>query len=92
MHKGSRFVEQIAETAGPSTTLRSGRDDNSSCAINLSSRPERTRISCHAAPDIAACAAFRKESRMKLANATGLDQEIRGSVVEGPAVSIFLFS
>jgi len=29
MCKGSRFVEQIAETAGPSTALRSGRDDNS---------------------------------------------------------------
>ena len=27
-------------TADPSTTLRSGRDDNSSCAISLSSRPE----------------------------------------------------
>ena len=35
----------------------------------LSSRPKRTRISCHAALDMAACAAFRKESRMKFANA-----------------------
>jgi hypothetical protein len=31
----------------------------------LSSRPERTRISYCAAPANAACAAFRKESRMK---------------------------
>ncbi len=36
----------------------------------LSSRPERTRISCHAALDKTACAALRKESRMKFANAT----------------------
>src|ERR1700730_14203002 len=33
-------------------------------------RPERTRISCHAVLDTATCAAFSKESRMKLANAT----------------------
>jgi hypothetical protein len=36
----------------------------------LSSRPERTRISCRAALETIACAAFSKESRMKLANAT----------------------
>jgi hypothetical protein len=30
----------------------------------LSSRPERTRISCHAALDKTACALFRKEGRM----------------------------
>ncbi len=41
----------------------------------LSSRPERTRISCHAVPDVAACAAFRKESRMNFANATNLDRK-----------------
>jgi hypothetical protein len=38
--------------------------------LPLSSRPERTRISCCAAVDRSACAAFRKESRMKFANAT----------------------
>ena len=38
-------------------------------------RPERTRISCHAALDMAACAAFRKESRMKFANATKFDRK-----------------
>jgi hypothetical protein len=43
--------------------------------LTLSSRPERTRISCHAALDIAACAAFRKESRMKFASATNLDRK-----------------
>src|SRR5580698_4572934 len=36
----------------------------------LSSRPERTRISCHAALDKTACAPFRKEGRMKCDNAT----------------------
>jgi hypothetical protein len=41
----------------------------------LSFRPERTRISCHAALDRAACAAFRKESRMKFADATNLDRK-----------------
>jgi hypothetical protein len=35
----------------------------------LSSRPKRTRISCHAALDMAACAPFRKEGRMKCINA-----------------------
>jgi hypothetical protein len=60
------------KTAGLSTPLLSGRDDNSSSAINLSSRPERTRISCHAALDKAACAPFLKERRMMFANATNI--------------------
>jgi hypothetical protein len=41
----------------------------------LSSRPERTRISCRAALDMATCAAFVKESRMKIANATKLNRK-----------------
>jgi hypothetical protein len=32
-----------------------------------------TRISCRAALEMAPCAAFRKESRIELANATNLD-------------------
>jgi hypothetical protein len=44
-------------------------------ATELSSRPERTRISCHAAMDMAACAAFVKESRMEIANATKLNKK-----------------
>jgi hypothetical protein len=36
----------------------------------LSSRPERTRISCYCALDRAACAPFREERRIKFANAT----------------------
>jgi hypothetical protein len=72
------------KTADLSTTLRSGRDDNSvatkspsfpgntdSCLqTELSSRPERTRISCHATLDKAACAPFFKERRMMFVNAT----------------------
>jgi hypothetical protein len=40
----------------------------------LSSRP-RTRISCHAALETPACAAFSKESRMKSANATNTNRK-----------------
>jgi hypothetical protein len=39
-------------------------------SIELSSRPERTRISRHAALDAAACAPFLKERRMMFANVT----------------------
>jgi hypothetical protein len=45
----------------------------------LSSRPERTRISCCAAVDKAACAAFRKESRMKLAEPTKFNRKSGGA-------------
>jgi hypothetical protein len=37
--------------------------------------PERTRISCHAALDMATCAAFIKESRMKINSATKLNRK-----------------
>jgi hypothetical protein len=46
---------------------------------NLSSRPERTRISCHAAPDKAACAPFRRERRINFANATKFDRKSGGA-------------
>jgi hypothetical protein len=52
----------------------------------LSSRAERTRISCHAALDKAAYAPFRKEGRMNCTNAIKFHRKIRGSVVEGSAV------
>jgi hypothetical protein len=41
----------------------------------LSSRPERTRISCHAALETTTCAAFSKESRMNFANATNINRK-----------------
>jgi hypothetical protein len=45
----------------------------------LSSRPERTRISCHATLDRAACATFRKEGRMMYANANNLHRKSGGA-------------
>jgi hypothetical protein len=36
---------------------------------------QRTRISCHAALDKAACAPFRKEGRMKYINATEVNRK-----------------
>jgi hypothetical protein len=41
----------------------------------LSSRPERTRISCHANLDTATYAAFVKESRTRIANATNFNRK-----------------
>jgi hypothetical protein len=79
------------ETADLSTPLRCGRDDKFIAGFGfvfparletavqyqteLSSRPERTRISCHAAPDTTTYAAFIKESRMNLASATNLNRK-----------------
>jgi hypothetical protein len=37
--------------------------------------PERTRISCHAALETTACAAFSKERRMKFANTTNTNRK-----------------
>jgi hypothetical protein len=44
-------------------------------ATKLSSRPERTRISCHAPLDKAACAPFFKERRMMFASATKFNRK-----------------
>jgi hypothetical protein len=41
--------------------------------------PQRTRISCYAASDRTACAAFFKESRIEFDNAINLDRKIRGT-------------
>jgi hypothetical protein len=40
--------------------------------------PDRTADSCSAVPDVFACAAFCKESRMKLVNAIELDRNPGG--------------
>ena len=48
-------------------------------AAELSSRPERTRISCHAELDKDACAPFREERRMKCVNATKINRKSGGS-------------
>jgi hypothetical protein len=52
---------------------------NVSVTNELSSRPERTRISCHAALDKATCAPFRRERRMKFTNATKFDRKSGGA-------------
>jgi hypothetical protein len=52
----------------------------------LSSRPERTRISCHAALDETACAPFCKGKAHEVHQRHKVPQAIRGSVVEGSAV------
>jgi hypothetical protein len=107
-------IEGGEKTAGPFTTIRSGRDDKgegiasicigrigwtkkklsipianfilTSLPLTLSSRPERTRISCHAALDEAACAPFCKGKAHDVHQRHQVQQEIRGSAVEGSAV------
>ena len=56
-------------SAVPRTTTGNAEYD---AQIELSSRPERTRISCLSALDTTTCAAFIKESRMKFAGTTNL--------------------
>ena len=60
--------------------------EHPSTQTDLSSRPERTRISCHATPDTSACAVFRKRKPHAPYQRHQDQQEIRGSGVEGPAV------
>jgi hypothetical protein len=50
---------------------------------------DRTRISCHAALDIAACAAFVKESSMKYANATKFHRKSGGAQRSGEICGLF---
>ncbi len=52
----------------------------------LSSRPERTRISCHAALDKTSCAPFCKGKAHEVRQRHQAPQEMRGSGVEGSAV------
>jgi hypothetical protein len=61
----------------------------------LSSRPERTRISCHAALDKAAYAPFRKEGRMNCDNATKSNRKSgvaqwRDLQFNGPVLEMFV--
>jgi hypothetical protein len=60
----------------------------------VSSRPKRTRISCHAALDKAAYAPFRKEGRMNCNNATKSNRKSgvaqwRDLQFRGPLVEMF---
>jgi len=56
--------------------LRPGKPDP---VTELSSRPERTRISYFAQLATTTCAALFKESRMQIIKATGLDRKIGGA-------------
>jgi hypothetical protein len=49
---GLRPTQGNEKRLGPASTLYG------TVTLSLSSRPERTRISCHAVPDKAACAPF----------------------------------
>jgi hypothetical protein len=69
------FFDRVAlglrRTQGDEKRLLSSNHSLSKrCPFPLSSRPKRTRISCHAAPDKTACAPFFKERRMMFANDT----------------------
>jgi hypothetical protein len=80
------------KTADLSTTLRSSRDDKfvakqsawskrgaANCLTNLSSRPERTRISYFATLTTTTYAALRKQRRRNFINATELDRKYGGA-------------
>jgi hypothetical protein len=58
------------EAEGSAVPRTSPGNAESPTATNFSSRPERTRISCHATLGKAAGAPFFKERRMMFANAT----------------------
>jgi hypothetical protein len=66
---GLRPIQGNEKRLGPASALYG------IVTLSLSSRPKRTRISCHAALETTACAAFSKESRMKFANATNTDRK-----------------
>ena len=87
---GLRPTQGDEKRLGQATTLYG------TVALSLSSRPERNRISCHAALETTACAAFRKESRMKFANATNFNRksgvaERRDLRFYGPFMEILIF-
>ena len=81
---GLRPTQGKAKRLGPASAL------SGTVTLSLSSRPERTRISCHAALDKAACAPFRKGKVHEVHQRHEVTQEIRGSVAEGPAVPFVL--
>jgi hypothetical protein len=64
-----------SEAEGSAVLRTSPGSAKSRPAKELSFRPERTRISCHAALETTACAAFSTESRMNVANATNTNRK-----------------
>jgi hypothetical protein len=85
------FGKSDRRAAGPSTaigmTILFG-NANYSFQGELQSRPERTRISCHAALGKAACAPSCKGKAHEVHQRHQVRQEIRGSVVERSAVRL----
>jgi hypothetical protein len=91
--KGNGSTESGCRTEAFFITLRDPRahdssdpDDKQDCHL------DRTRISCHAALDMAACAAFVKESSMKSANATKFHRKSGGAQRSGEIWGLFRFS
>ena len=64
---------------GPPKVMKSGCCFLEAPPSPLSSRPERTRISYFALLATTTCAALRKESRMQIIKATGLDRKSGGA-------------
>jgi hypothetical protein len=73
--EGVTLDRKSGEAEGSAVPRTSAGNAEYYTQTKLSSLRERTRISCHAAPDMATCAAFVKESRMKIANATNLNRK-----------------
>jgi hypothetical protein len=69
---------RLHETTKLLSNLRDSEETPHS-AVNLSSRPERTRISYLAALTTTTYAALRKERRTKFINATGLNRKSGGA-------------
>jgi hypothetical protein len=69
----------LRPTQGDEKRLLSEAALHGSAPSPLSSRPKRTRISCHAALDKAECAPFFKERRMMSANATNFYRKSGGA-------------
>jgi hypothetical protein len=97
---GRKLQRKIKKSQTPSVADLSRRAVEGSAVPrtshgNAESRPpqichlDRTRISCHAALDIAACAAFAKESSIKCANATKFYRKSGGAQRSGEICGFF---
>jgi hypothetical protein len=70
---GLRPTQGNEKRLGPASTLYG------TVTLSLSSRPERTRISCHAELATSTYAPFHKERRMRLAKANKFDRKSGGA-------------
>ena len=102
VESGCRTEAFFITLGGPKAHDSSGRDDNSVAAkvshfletrnsiLKPNCHLDRTRISCHAALDMATCAAFVKESSMKFPSATKSHRKSGGAQRSG-GICGFLF-